>query len=58
MVRGAPERLKQQIAPFVLRRTKEEVLQELPPKVEMELICPLTELQQQEYIRLTEQGCG
>ena len=54
--RGAPERLKQQIAPFVLRRTKEEVLQELPPKVEMELICPLTELQQQEYIRLTEQG--
>ena len=28
---------------FILRRTKNEVAQELPPKVEMDLICPLTD---------------
>lgn len=49
-------RLRQQIAPFVLRRTKRDVMAELPPKVEMELICPLTDLQLQEYSRLTSEG--
>ena len=48
--------LKRQIAPFVLRRTKREVAKELLPKVEMELICPMSELQQREYGRLTEEG--
>ena len=48
--------LRQQIAPFVLRRTKRDVMSELPPKVEMELICPLTDMQLQEYARLTSEG--
>ena len=30
-------RLRQQVAPFILRRTKNEVAKELPPKVEMDL---------------------
>ncbi|AWT60226.1 MAG: RNA polymerase-associated protein RapA [Candidatus Moanabacter tarae] len=50
--------LKQQISPFVLRRTKREVAKELRPKVEMELICPMSDLQQREYKRLTEEGVG
>lgn len=49
-------RLRLQIAPFVLRRTKDEVAQELPPKVEMDLLCPLTDLQRQEYARVCEEG--
>ncbi len=50
--------LKRQIAPFVLRRTKRDVAKELLPKVEMELICPMSDLQQREYKRLSEQGIG
>ncbi|MDX2110450.1 MAG: DEAD/DEAH box helicase [Verrucomicrobiota bacterium] len=50
------ERLRKQIAPFVLRRTKREVLSELPPKVETTLICPLTPIQAREYSRLANQG--
>lgn len=49
-------RIRQQIAPFVLRRTKKEVITELPPKIETTLICPLTPLQQREYTRLAQQG--
>lgn len=49
-------RIRQQIAPFVLRRTKKEVITELPPKIESTLICPLTPLQQREYARLALQG--
>lgn len=50
------ERIKKQIAPFVLRRTKQDVLKELPDKTETDLICPLTELQRREYSRLTREG--
>ncbi len=49
-------RLRRQITPFVLRRTKDEVIRDLPPKVESELLCPLTEVQQREYAGLTEQA--
>ncbi len=49
-------RLRQQIAPFVLRRTKAEVLRELPPKVEDELACPLTAVQAAEYRRISRRG--
>ena len=35
---GTLDRLRAQLAPFILRRTKNEVAQELPPKVEMDLI--------------------
>jgi superfamily II DNA or RNA helicase len=49
-------RLRAQLAPFILRRTKREVAQELPPKVEMELICPLTDVQRTEYARICSEG--
>jgi superfamily II DNA or RNA helicase len=49
-------RLRAQLAPFILRRTKSEVAQELPPKVEMDLICPLTEVQRFEYARICSEG--
>ncbi|RRJ97530.1 DEAD/DEAH box helicase [Opitutaceae bacterium TAV4] len=50
------QRLRTQLAPFILRRTKDEVAQELPPKVEMELISPLTEMQRTEYARICAEG--
>jgi superfamily II DNA or RNA helicase len=53
---GTIERLRAQLAPFILRRTKKEVAQELPPKVEMELLCPLTEVQRAEYARICAEG--
>jgi superfamily II DNA or RNA helicase len=49
-------RLRAQLAPFILRRTKNEVAQELPQKVEMELICPLTDVQRAEYARICAEG--
>jgi superfamily II DNA or RNA helicase len=49
-------RLRAQIAPFILRRTKSEVATELPPKIEMELICPLTHIQRAEYARVCAEG--
>jgi superfamily II DNA or RNA helicase len=53
---GTMRRLRMQIAPFKLRRTKNEVATELPPKVEMDLLCPLTEVQRAEYARLCTEG--
>ena len=53
---GTLGRLRAQLAPFMLRRTKSEVAQELPPKVEMDLICPLTEVQRFEYARICTEG--
>jgi superfamily II DNA or RNA helicase len=53
---GTLGRLRAQLAPFILRRTKSEVAQELPPKVEMDLICPLTEVQRFEYARICSEG--
>lgn len=52
----ASDRLRTQIAPFVLRRTKREVAAELPEKVESVLPCPLTDLQREEYGRLVRGG--
>ncbi len=49
-------RLRQQVAPFILRRTKNEVAKELPPKVEMDLLCPLTDVQRTEYARICTEG--
>jgi superfamily II DNA or RNA helicase len=53
---GTLTRLRAQLAPFILRRTKSEVAQELPPKVEMDLICPLTDVQRAEYARICSEG--
>lgn len=50
------DQIKKQIAPFVLRRTKRDVLKELPAKTETECICPLTDTQRQEYMRLSKDG--
>jgi SNF2 family DNA or RNA helicase len=53
---GTMGRLRHQVAPFILRRTKNEVATELPPKVEMDLLCPLTEVQRAEYARICSEG--
>jgi superfamily II DNA or RNA helicase len=50
--------LRQQLTPFILRRQKDKVGKDLPPKVEMDLICPITDLQRQTYENLLEQGRG
>ena len=52
----AREKLRKQIAPFVLRRTKKDVLKELPGKTEVDIIAPLSDIQRKEYQRLTEDG--
>ncbi|HKK19159.1 MAG TPA: DEAD/DEAH box helicase [Opitutales bacterium] len=54
--RSFEKRLRKQIAPFILRRRKEQVVGELPPKVEMDLICPISELQRQNYENLLDRG--
>jgi superfamily II DNA or RNA helicase len=50
------DRLRQQLAPFILRRQKDKVGKDLPPKVEMDLICPVTDLQRQTYENLLNRG--
>lgn len=50
------KRLRQQIAPFILRRQKDKVGKDLPPKVEMDLICPITDFQKQVYEQLLARG--
>jgi SNF2-related domain/Bacterial SNF2 helicase associated/Helicase conserved C-terminal domain len=42
-------RLKKIIHPFILRRTKEQVAHELPPKVEQVLFCEMPEAQEKLY---------
>lgn len=53
---GTLARLRAQLAPFILRRTKNEVAKELPRKVEIDLICPLTDVQRAEYARICSEG--
>ena len=50
------DRLRQQLTPFILRRQKDTVGKDLPPKVEMNLICPVTDLQGQTYKNLLDRG--
>lgn len=50
------KRLRRQIAPFILRRQKDKVGTDLPPKVEMDLICPISDLQRQVYEGLLNKG--
>ncbi|MFP4069434.1 MAG: DEAD/DEAH box helicase [Opitutales bacterium] len=49
-------RLRRQIAPFILRREKDRVGTDLPPKVEMDLVCPISEIQRRTYERLLDRG--
>ena len=44
------EKLKQYIAPFILRRKKQDVLIELPDKQEQVVLCQMTEQQEKYYI--------
>jgi len=53
---GFSFRLRNQLAPFILRRTKEEVISELPDKNEMQLNCSMTDVQKKEYTRLVQEG--
>ena len=46
---AALERLNNQIAPFILRRTKSEVLRELPEKFEQVIYAPMEEDQENVY---------
>ena len=50
------ERLRQRVRPFFLRRTKEEVLTELPPKLEFPTLCELTDEQREVYRAVLAQG--
>ncbi|MGK0464696.1 MAG: SNF2 family DNA or RNA helicase [Lentimonas sp.] len=57
LVRSSLEQtLRSQIAPFLLRRKKDKVADDLPPKVEVDLVCPITDVQRQVYERLLNQS--
>ena len=45
-------RIRKGVRPFILRRTKQEVAKELPPKTEQTLWCEMSEDEQQEYDEL------
>jgi non-specific serine/threonine protein kinase len=46
---GKAERLRNIIYPFILRRTKDEVAKELPPKIENVVYCTMDEKQEKIY---------
>ncbi len=48
--------MRRQIAPFVLRRLKSEVAAELPEKIYVDLVCPMSEQQKSEYGKLLAQA--
>jgi superfamily II DNA or RNA helicase len=49
-------RLKAQIAPFMLRRTKSQVADDLPEKIIIDQHCPVTPKQADEYARICATG--
>jgi superfamily II DNA or RNA helicase len=50
------QRLRHRVRPFFLRRTKEEVLPELPPKLEHLTLCELSDEQREVYRAVLAQG--
>jgi superfamily II DNA or RNA helicase len=50
------ERLRAQVAPYILRRTKAAVAPELPARIEQVLWCELTRAQAEAYRRIQEEG--
>ena len=46
--------LTKQITPFILRRAKTDVLPDLPDKTEIDIICPLTDLQRELYQQIAQ----
>lgn len=55
---GQLERLQRRLAPFVLRRVKSQVLDDLPPKSEEVVYCPLAPGQRQLYREVHAAGTG
>tara|TARA_B100000212_G_scaffold294253_1_gene236875 strand:+ start:10237 stop:12732 length:2496 start_codon:yes stop_codon:yes gene_type:complete len=49
-------RLKMQIAPFMLRRTKSQVAHDLPDKIVIDQLCPVTKRQAKEYSAICASG--
>ena len=54
--RKTSERLRKLVRPYFLRRTKKEVLKDLPEKIEQVLWCDLSKPQSEVYRRLLEEG--
>lgn len=52
--RDSERRLKKQIFPFMLRRLKQDVAKDLPPKIEAVQYCHLTEAQRELYLEVLE----
>ncbi len=52
--RDAERRLKKQVFPFMLRRLKQDVAKDLPPKIEAVSYCELTEAQRELYLQVLE----
>jgi SNF2 family DNA or RNA helicase len=50
------ERLRAKTAPYILRRTKQAVAPELPPKIEQVIYCELTSAQAAMYRRVQEES--
>lgn len=51
----ATKRLRATVRPFILRRVKSDVLQDLPPKIEQEIVVPLADGQSTLYKQILEQ---
>jgi SNF2 family DNA or RNA helicase len=54
--RKISERLRKLVRPYFLRRTKKEVLKDLPEKLEQVLWCDLSRAQSEVYRKLLEEG--
>ncbi|MFP4259673.1 MAG: DEAD/DEAH box helicase [Opitutales bacterium] len=54
-IRGGDERPLRRSRPFLLRRTKDAILQELPPKVQADLILEMTDEQRTIYTRIVNE---
>lgn len=48
--------MAEQIKPFILRRTKEQVLKDLPSRVVVNRLCPMTDVQESFYREASEQA--
>lgn len=55
---GALQELQKQITPFILRRMKRDVLQELPPKIESKVLTELTKEQKKVYLTYLHKAKG
>ncbi|KAJ1506045.1 TATA-binding protein-associated factor mot1 [Coelomomyces lativittatus] len=53
---AALEKLHKQVLPFILRRMKQDVLKELPPKIIQDATCQLTPLQRTWYDQLVQKA--